>query len=556
MIDPNVPEINVDEIMEKIRQEVQKRKGIDKDSIVSAPHPSQSKSNTSEIEHLAIDFPRENTLFEIKKDGYNANDFLKFYGQEFVVNAYKGILRRQPDPEGLNNFLKNLRQGHITKIEVLGRLRYSPEGRTRPTKVKGLLLPFVVHSSFRIPILGYLSRLITGIFQLPTIIKNLQNLDSHTHIYFQELERRFSGVSNSIQGKLNELIDRQSTVIGELVSFMETQTLFENKINQKADLAAVEALATQKADLSAVEALATQKADLSVVEALAADQSLQAEMKSLENKFSENFQQINNLRRSLAETERRLGVFLEEAIKCLPAPFDQEQLEKITDEAQHMFDALYVAFEDKFRGSREDIKGRVEIYLPYVIEACKVTDNAPILDVGCGRGEWLELLNENGLAAQGVDINRVMISESLDRGFDVVEEDAVSFLKRQPADSLSAITGFHIVEHLPFEMMITLFDESLRVLKSGGLVIFETPNPRNLFVGAGDFYRDPTHKRPIFPDSLSFIAAERGFIENSTYFMKYENSKLILIDSQNVHFNDLNDYLDVSRDFALIGHKI
>ncbi len=542
MIDPNVPEMNVDEIMEKIRQEVRNRKGIDKDSTASASLRSQSKEHMSEIGHLAIDFSRLNTPFEFKEDGYNANDFLKFYGQEFVVNAYKGILRRQPDPGGLNNFLTNLQHGHITKIEVLGRLRYSPEGRTRPTKVKGLLLPFVVHSSFRIPILGYFSRLITGVLQLPTIIKNLQRLDFHANVSFQESEKRLAGVISSVQGKLNEIIDRQSTGIGELVSFMETQTLLENQINQKADLAVVEALATQKADLA-------------VVEALAADQSLQAEMKSLEAKFSQNFQQINNLRRSLAETERRLGVFLEEAIKCLPAPFDQEQLEKITDEAQHMFDALYVAFEDKFRGTREDIKGRVEVYLPYISEALKVTDNAHILDVGCGRGEWLELLKDKGFAAQGVDINRVMISESLDRGFDVVEEDAISFLKKQPADSLSAITGFHIVEHLPFEMMIALFDESLRVLKSGGLVIFETPNPENLIVGACDFYTDPTHKQPIPPSTLKFMLEARGFIRSKIHRLHPKKEVSYLKDEAMQDVNDLLYSVCREQDYSIIGYK-
>jgi SAM-dependent methyltransferase len=106
-----------------------------------------------------------------------------------------------------------------------------------------------------------------------------------------------------------------------------------------------------------------------------------------------------------------------------------------------------------------------------------------------------------------------MIAQCHSFGLDVTESDAIDFLKKHEPDTFSVITGFHFVEHLPLKNLIELFDESRRVLRPGGMVIFETPNPENLIVGAFTFYLDPSHGRPIVPDSLEFIARERGFIE-------------------------------------------
>lgn len=181
--------------------------------------------------------------------------------------------------------------------------------------------------------------------------------------------------------------------------------------------------------------------------------------------------------------------------------------------AARALDAFYVSFEDRFRGTRPDIKNRVSVYLPQVHRASAGRDDTPIIDLGCGRGEWLELLKENGLKAIGIDQNRVMIDQCRALGLEVLEEDAVAYLQRLNPNTLGAITGIHIIEHLPFPRLIELLDAALSALKPGGIVIFETPNPENIQVGACNFYYDPTHIRPIPPESIRFIVQERGFAE-------------------------------------------
>jgi O-antigen chain-terminating methyltransferase len=137
----------------------------------------------------------------------------------------------------------------------------------------------------------------------------------------------------------------------------------------------------------------------------------------------------------------------------------------------------------------------------------------PVLDVGCGRGEWLELLRDEGLHARGLDLNRALIEQCRQRGFDVTEGDVLSHLRALPDASLGAVTGFHIIEHLPFDVVVKLFDEVVRVLRPGGLALFETPNPENMLVGSCYFYVDPTHRNPLFPPTVQFLAEQRGLVE-------------------------------------------
>jgi len=180
-------------------------------------------------------------------------------------------------------------------------------------------------------------------------------------------------------------------------------------------------------------------------------------------------------------------------------------------------------------------------------------DEVEVLDVGCGRGEWLELLQVNGYKAKGIDINRVMVSQCRERGLDVKEHDVIDYLSTLSSESLNVITGFHIIEHLPFETLMRLLEESYRVLKKGGMVIFETPNPENIIVGACNFYTDPTHQNPIPPHSAMNYLGNANFSE-----VKKETIKNIeKINSKNPYFNDFyNDFINIYPDYSVIGYKI
>jgi SAM-dependent methyltransferase len=173
-------------------------------------------------------------------------------------------------------------------------------------------------------------------------------------------------------------------------------------------------------------------------------------------------------------------------------------------------DRLYAEFEDVFRGSREEIKERLRAYLPLLGDAGIGTEAMPVLDVGCGRGEWLELLQEHGLHVRGIDINALFLQQCRDRGLAVAAADALGHLRGLPPTSLGAVTAFHVVEHLPFPALLEFFDQTVRVLKPGGLALFETPNPENILVGACTFWADPTHQRPLFGPTLQFLAGQRG----------------------------------------------
>jgi SAM-dependent methyltransferase len=177
----------------------------------------------------------------------------------------------------------------------------------------------------------------------------------------------------------------------------------------------------------------------------------------------------------------------------------------------HTLDAFYVAFENRFRGSEKDITERLQVYLPYFKKAKLDFNKYPVLDIGCGRGEMLSLLNTNGVHAVGMDLNSAMVARAREHGFEVAETDALSHLLSLPDNSLSAITGFHIVEHIPFAELVRIFNEAFRVLQPGGFVVFETPNPENVQVGSASFYYDPSHLNPIPPHLLAFTLETAGF---------------------------------------------
>lgn len=163
---------------------------------------------------------------------------------------------------------------------------------------------------------------------------------------------------------------------------------------------------------------------------------------------------------------------------------------------QAFLDSFYHNLENRFRGSTQEISKRLVVYRADVEAAVLRTGRKPVLDLGCGRGEWLALLKDWGLDASGVDLNAMQIEQARIDGLDVQLGDFQDTLCDAADNSLAVISAHHLIEHLPFNLVAWLVREATRVLAPGGLLLLETPDVRNVLVGATTFHNDPTHLQP------------------------------------------------------------
>src|SRR4051794_18524813 len=186
-----------------------------------------------------------------------------------------------------------------------------------------------------------------------------------------------------------------------------------------------------------------------------------------------------------------------------PAPAQPAGVEDISSA---LFD--YVGFERRFRGDPEVINGVLHDRYAEVLRA-----HQPVVDIGCGRGELLELLARDGIEVIGVEPDPGMAAEARDRGITVHEQLASDYLAGVPDGSLGAVISTHVVEHLPLNALVDFLEKSAQKLRPGGVFIAETPNPATLIVLGSHFIMDPTHVWPLHPDLLSFLAESAGFRE-------------------------------------------
>ena len=211
---------------------------------------------------------------------------------------------------------------------------------------------------------------------------------------------------------------------------------------------------------------------------------------------------------------------------------------------------FYRAFEERFYAPREIIKGLRLQYLPFLEPLAAVHPGGLAFDIGCGRGEWLEILLERGFSPFGMDLDAGMLQACTERGLPAKHGDAVAHLQSLADESQAVVTAFHVVEHIPFDSLKSLVVEALRVLKPGGLLIMETPNPENIAVATRNFWLDPTHIRPLPPMLLAFLPEFHGFARVST---------LRLQEPSDIHTRPditLTDVLHhVSPDYAVVAQK-
>ena len=257
-------------------------------------------------------------------------------------------------------------------------------------------------------------------------------------------------------------------------------------------------------------------------------------------------------------TRSSLAHVLEERIKK-----SQSQMSAVM-EKNPSNDTNYFLFEERFRGSREDIKQRQLSFLPY-FEKC-----TSVLDVGCGRGEFLEILRDNNIAGTGIDLDADMITYCRSRQLNVEQSDAITYLENIEDKSIDGIFIDQVVEHLEPEYLFRLLALCYQKLKFGYYIVIETVNPQS-FVSFVNFYIDLTHKRPLHPQTLQFLVSAAGFRENDKKFFSpvSDDSRLKMItdtseldapsrknaEVYNHNIEMLNSILFGPQDYAVIAKK-
>ena len=211
--------------------------------------------------------------------------------------------------------------------------------------------------------------------------------------------------------------------------------------------------------------------------------------------------------------QRRLDQFFFDVRQELRVSKDPAVLDKIAAMSRHSIDNYYLSLEQAYRGSRDEILKRYQATVDLVKPLFAKKKEMRAADLGCGRGEWLQIISGYCAKVTGIDMNSAMVSQCLSHGLKAEQGDLLEWLHQQPDLSLDLITAFHVIEHLPFEKFNMLIHEIYRVLTHGGSVILETPNPENIHVATHIFYRYPTHETPIPKELSSHLLGFHGFTE-------------------------------------------
>jgi O-antigen chain-terminating methyltransferase len=506
------------------------------------------------------------------KDSYALAELLGGHREAFVRNAFRAILGRDADPEGFAHFEAKLATGSMTRLEALADLRYSPEGRARRVRIAGLRRVRIGRSLRRVPVVGALLAIAHALLRLPGIARRLEWLEYNV----VESHWEFNGALQRLQDALREVEWRRRGLAHDVDAAVRTLDLSRASLRAHALSLHAGVAQLQASDAALRRWAAVFGENLTAMDLAAKRLRAAVEVQATRDDLKRVLEQVIAALAPLValpwEVERQKGTLalIEAGAKqALLRVNELEQrhardIERVSADLPSHFwtdtagdlDDFYADFENRFRGTFEDIKGRVAVYVPRVQAAIAATGPAAVLDIGSGRGEWLEVLRENGIAARGVDTSATMAREARARQLEVAEGDGLDYLRKLPAESQAVVTAFHVVEHLQFPVLIALVRECLRVLKPGGMVIFETPNPENLVVGSHTFWYDPTHLKPLPPDVMQFAVASQGFTRPEIVRLHPNEPGERIPDEVPADIRDrLNALLYGPRDYSVVAYK-
>jgi len=213
----------------------------------------------------------------------------------------------------------------------------------------------------------------------------------------------------------------------------------------------------------------------------------------------------------------------------------------------------YLEFENKFRGNEEEIKKRLEKYIPFIQKAKIHSKSELVLDIGSGRGEFLELLTDHKIHNTGIETNYTMYEFNKSRNHNIINKDANAHLLSIEDESLLGITAFQVIEHLSPGYLLNFLKLSFQKISHDGLVIFETVNPMS-FYSFSHFWYDFSHRKPIPSDVLKFFVEEAGFKDVEIIFSSNVQEHIALKETDE-NMKKLNQILFGPQDYAVVGWK-
>jgi O-antigen chain-terminating methyltransferase len=289
-------------------------------------------------------------------------------------------------------------------------------------------------------------------------------------------------------------------------------------------------------------------------EALAArERRMEALIEAIRSEHAEIRTSLSVLQQATHNLAKERPASAVPAVSAAPATAFRSSVETLSHK--------YVGFEDAFRGSSEDIERRLRDYVAIFAGA------SDVLDIGCGRGEFLGLLRENGVRARGIDLNDAMVAVCREHGLEAAKDDALSYVRRLAPGSLGGLFAAQVVEHLEPAYLTRLLEAAFEVLRPGAPIVLETINPACWFAFFESYIRDITHVRPLHPDTLKFLLIASGFQQvEIRYRAPYpEHEKLqrlakseVLgdeVETLNGNVDKLNSLLFTNLDYAAIGRR-
>ena len=363
-----------------------------------------------------------------------------------------------------------------------------------------------------------------------------------------------------VWGPLDKLVSRRR-IIGPVVTLKRLRRIIGALIMRQVEfnrMVARELLKASK-DIDSIRQAAAE----SEKQSIEAVKRVEERISRVERKVDEVSGEIRKVLKVLEEVSARLTVVEEwrKAISeaALRGEGGLEELRRLLEGSTQGGSHFELGW--RFRGDPEHVKRHQSRYLRYF------EGRSNVVDVGCGRGEFLELLAERGVECYGIEADLDMYLYCRSKGLKVVYGDALEHLRKLSDGSLGGVFLSHVAEHLEPGRLLELIRLCYRKLRSGCYLVVESPNPASLYAMAKHFYRDYTHVKPIHPDAMAFLLEKAGFQDVEVQYVSDvpEDERLKLLDSSglpreaaetlNENFMKLNSVIFASQDYAVVGRK-